>query len=189
MGLIILLIFEPSVKQSELQVITWSTWLIVNRLLLIKESIPLNIRIWPLYFPSWSVTASTLLENHPACTIDPLKETVVSLPVYIWFFSKFVLILATCSFFILLTDRYPHWPYTRFSFFLPNSLTSAIVFLELFESSLWKLLSSSTGMPLIYLISDWRLTLLNSNGIWFDFGLLKPWDDWALFPGLSLPKF
>ena len=171
------LIFDPSVKQSELQVITWSTWLIVNFLLLIKESIPLNIRIWPLYFPSWRVAASTLLENHPACTIEPLKETVVSLPVCIWFFSKFVLILATCSFFILLTDRYPLWPYTRFSFFLPNSLPSAIVFLEMFESPLSKLYSSSTDIPFIDFISDWRLTLLNSNGIWFDFGLLKPWDD------------
>ena len=78
MGFMILLIFEPSVKQSELQVMTWSTWVILKRLRLISESIPLYIRICPVCFPSCRVTASTLLENQPAYSIEPLNEIVLS---------------------------------------------------------------------------------------------------------------
>ena len=64
-GLISLFIFEPSVMQSELHVITWSIWLMLNFLLLIFASIPLYIRISPVVFSRFSVHASILFENQP----------------------------------------------------------------------------------------------------------------------------
>ena len=60
--------------QSELHVITWSIWLMLNFLLLIFVSIPLYIRISPVVFIKFNVHASILFENQPTSSCEAWKE-------------------------------------------------------------------------------------------------------------------
>ena len=124
-GLISLFIFEPSVMQSELHVITWSIWLMLNFLLLIFASIPLYIRISPVVFSKFSVHASILLENQPVSSWEAWNEIIWSLDCS-WIYFK----CCSCLFVRFFTRRgwaLEFYWFSRWSGCLLNSSGSAIV--------------------------------------------------------------